>query len=126
MTSLHTTFPSGPGQDAPLRSRHFSNQLHCLTNDNPILPIGPVNSGDWLDQFRRFSYLTVRAQNDPLLQENKQPRSVSHQQYQEVVTMTPAVTTLLLIITVVPLASYSPPVKLLLADTRAAQPRGRT
>ena len=39
--------------------------------------------------------------------------------------MTPAVTTLLLMITVVPLASYSPPVKLLPDDTRVTQTRGR-
>ena len=54
-----------------------------------------------------------------------QSTSVSHQQHQSEVMMTPAVTTLLLLTTTTSLASYSPPVKLLPGDSSVTQTGGK-
>ena len=124
-TPLHATpFPRvGPGYSSLFPP--FLNQLGRLTSDNMIFPIGPANPGEWQNRFCHSNYLAERAKNDYILQEDMQSTSVSHQQHQSEVMMTPAVTTLLLLTTITSLASYSPPVKLLPGDNSLTQTGGR-
>ena len=82
-------------------------------------PVGPANCGGWSNQFYQLSYLTERAENGYIRQEDMPSRPASQHQHQSEVMMPPAVITLLRLTTTASLASYIPPVKL--RDSNATQ-----